>query len=89
VENNMRKKSVKTAKKLCLYGGYFGLHRFYLGQTGLGLAMLFTFGMGGLWWLIDYFIIENDVHKYNRRFRRSNGNRNNNTTIVNVNNVIR
>ena len=34
-------------------GGSFGIDRFLLGQTGLGLAKLFTFGACGVWHLID------------------------------------
>ena len=37
--------------------GVFGGHRFYVGKIGTGLAMLFTFGGMGLWWLYDIILI--------------------------------
>ena len=37
--------------------GVFGMGRFYLGHTGLGLLMLFTFGGVGLWAFVDSIII--------------------------------
>ena len=43
---------------LCSYfGGYFGLDRFLVGQTGLGIAKLLTFGGFGFWALIDVILI--------------------------------
>lgn len=39
------------------FTGVFGGHRFYLGDTGLALGMLFTFGGLGVWSFIDVFFI--------------------------------
>ena len=37
--------------------GIFGAHRFYVGRTGSALAMVFTIGGLGIWWLIDIIIV--------------------------------
>ena len=39
--------------------GEFGVDRFMLGQTGLGIAKLLTFGGCLIWWLIDIFTASN------------------------------
>ncbi|MFH0906015.1 MAG: TM2 domain-containing protein [archaeon] len=44
--------------------GYLGVDRFIMGQVGLGLLKLFTFGGLGVWWLVDFILIANK-HKFN------------------------
>ena len=36
--------------------GGLGIHRFYLGQTGLGILMLLTMGGCGIWALVDFIL---------------------------------
>lgn len=50
-------KSKTTALILCILFGYFGVHRFYVGKAGMGLLYLFTFGLFGIGWIIDIFLI--------------------------------
>ena len=42
---------------LCFFLGVLGIHRFYVGKTGTGIAQLLTFGGLGIWSLIDCIII--------------------------------
>ena len=48
-------KSRKTAMLLAIFLGYLGIHRFYLGQIGLGVLYLCTGGFLILP-IIDFFI---------------------------------
>lgn len=66
-------KSKVAAALLCFFLGGFGIHRFYLGYTGLGIAQLvlsiiggatLIFGVGiflvigvGIWVLVDFILI--------------------------------
>lgn len=42
---------------LCLFLGALGIHRFYVGKTGSGIAQLLTAGGCGIWALIDLIMI--------------------------------
>ena len=50
---------------LTLLLGFVGAHRFYVGRTGTALAMLFTVGGLGIWWLIDVVIVASGQLKDN------------------------
>lgn len=50
-------KSYVTALLLSFFLGYLGIDRFYLGQSGLGIGKLLTFGGCGIWSLIDFILI--------------------------------
>ena len=54
---NASRLSRMVALVLVLLLGIVGAHRFYVGRTGSALAMLFTLGGLGIWWLIDIIIV--------------------------------
>jgi TM2 domain-containing membrane protein YozV len=77
------KKSVGVAYLLWFFFGMFGVHRFYLGETGTGAAILIiticsillkfvligflTIFISIIWVLVDLFLIPALAQKYNHR----------------------
>ena len=60
-------KSRCTALILCLIGGLFGLHRFYVGKWGTGFLYLITFGFFFIGAIIDF------IHILRGTFKDKNG----------------
>jgi len=50
-------KRILPAFLLCFFLGCFGVHRFYVGKTGSGIAQLLTCGGLGIWSLVDLIMI--------------------------------
>jgi TM2 domain-containing membrane protein YozV len=46
-----------TVTLLAWFLGILGVHRFYLGKIGTGIAMLLTGGGAGIWFLVDFIIV--------------------------------
>lgn len=56
---------------ISFFAGALGIDRFYIGDTGLGIAKLLTCGGLGIWTIIDYFMImgatrEKNLQKLNQ-----------------------
>jgi TM2 domain-containing membrane protein YozV len=60
--NEQRNKFILTLL-LCWFLGVLGIHRFYTGHTGIGIAQLLTLGGCGIWALIDLIIIATGNYK--------------------------
>ena len=54
-EESTRSRGV--ALGLCFFGGFFGLHRFYVDKPKTAIAMICTFGGFGIWWLYDLVLL--------------------------------
>jgi len=52
-----------TTLLLAIFLGWFGVHRFYTGHTGIGVAQLLTGGGCGIWALIDIIQIVTGSYK--------------------------
>lgn len=55
--NSNSEKSWVATLLLSLFLGALGVHRFYVGRVGSGIAMLLTLGGFGIWALIDFIVI--------------------------------
>lgn len=42
---------------LGFFGGFLGLHRFYVGKPGTAVLQIVTFGGLGVWWLYDVVLL--------------------------------
>ena len=60
-----QRKSPTAAFLYSFFFGCFGVDRFYLGQTALGIAKLMTLGGVGIWALVDWFLISGAAHERN------------------------
>lgn len=55
--NDSEGPSQLVAFLLCFFLGLIGIHRFYLGYTGIGILYLLTGGLFGIGWFIDFILI--------------------------------
>lgn len=58
-------KDPSTTFIVSLMGGGLGIDRFYIGDTGLGVAKLITCGGLGIWTIIDWVTIMGAVREKN------------------------
>ena|SRR5699024_2576844 len=64
-EYDNQKKSPGVAYALWFFLGVVGGHRFYAGDTGYALGLLFTLGGFGVWALIDVAFIGRRIREVN------------------------
>jgi TM2 domain-containing membrane protein YozV len=50
-------KSKFVAALLCLFLGYLGIHRFYVGKVPTGILWLLTGGIAGIGVIVDFIMI--------------------------------
>ena len=60
-------KDYTAAWLLLTFGGYLGLHRFYVGKIGTGILWLLTAGLFGIGWAYDFWTMNEQVDAVNRR----------------------
>lgn len=58
-------KEASTTLLISIFAGGLGIDRFYIGDTGLGIAKLLTCGGAGIWTIVDWFIISDAVREKN------------------------
>lgn len=58
----------KTVGYLFWLVGFTGAHRFYYGRPLTGILWFFTFGLLGIGWLVDLFLIPSMDREADRRF---------------------
>ncbi|MDO7581245.1 MAG: TM2 domain-containing protein [Flavobacteriaceae bacterium] len=60
-------KDPTTTLIVSLLVGSFGIDRFMIGDTGLGIGKLLTCGGMGLWTIIDWFMIQKATREANMK----------------------
>jgi len=58
-------KDPQTALILSIFLGAYGVDRFYIGHTGMGVGKLLTCGGFGIWTIIDWFQIQSSTRVAN------------------------
>jgi TM2 domain-containing membrane protein YozV len=68
-------KDWRTTFVLCTLFGFLGIHRFYIGRLRSGLIYLFTLGLFGIGWVVDFILLAvgslYDQYKFPLRNRRT------------------
>ena len=70
MEYDNQKKTPGIAYALWFFLGVVGAHRFYAGDTGYALGLLFTLGGFGVWALIDVAFIGRRIREVNTQKRQ-------------------
>lgn len=54
---NVSNKSWIVTLLLCIFLGYLGGHRFYVGKIGTGILWMLTVGLFGIGYIVDLLLI--------------------------------
>ena len=63
--STMQFKNPTIALLLSIFLGVYGIDRFYIGDTGIGIGKLLTCGGLGIWTIIDWFLISGATKEQN------------------------
>jgi TM2 domain-containing membrane protein YozV len=58
-------KNPTTALLISIFAGPYGIDRFYIGDTGLGVGKLLTCGGLFVWTIVDWFLIQGATKEKN------------------------
>ena len=58
-------KKAKSSGLMVFLAIVFPIQLFLLGKTGLGIAFWLTMGLGGIWYIIEWFLTPKRVREYN------------------------
>lgn len=65
-------KDPTTALLISIFAGAYGIDRFYIGDTGMGVGKLLTCGGLGIWAIVDWFLIQGATKEKNlERFNQA------------------
>jgi TM2 domain-containing membrane protein YozV len=65
IVHSLQFKEPTTALIISIFGGAYGIDRFYIGDTGMGVGKLLTCGGLGIWAIIDWFMIQGATREKN------------------------
>jgi TM2 domain-containing membrane protein YozV len=63
--SSLQFKDPTTILIVSIVGGYFGIDRFLIGDTGMGVGKLLTCGGLGVWQIVDWFLIQGATREKN------------------------
>ena len=63
--SSVQLKDPTTTLVVSILAGSIGIDRFMIGDTGLGVGKLLTCGGGGIWTIIDWFMIQKATREKN------------------------